>query len=59
MPVESFLPMLALRHVGSFSKEFDLSAEKGFEYGFDPEMYFERMRETPKKKPGLLKAIDS
>ena len=24
MPVESFLPMLALRHIGSFSKEFSL-----------------------------------
>ena len=58
MPVESFLPMLALRHIGSFSREFSYSPE-AFEFGFDPEMYFERMRETPKKKPGLLKAIDS
>ena len=58
MPVESFLPMLALRHIGSFAKEFSLSPEN-IEYGFDPEMYFERMRETPKKKKGLLKAIDS
>lgn len=58
MPVESFLPMLALRHIGSFSKEFSLSPDS-IEYGFDPEMYFERMRETPKKKKGLLKAIDS
>ena len=58
MPVESFLPMLALRHLGSFSKEFKLSPES-VEYGFDPEMYFEQMRETPTKKKGLLKDIDS
>ena len=58
MPVESFLPMLALRHLGSFSKEFSLSPE-GIEYGFDPEMYFEKLRETPKKKKSLLKAIES
>ena len=58
MPVESFLPMLALRHIGSFSKEFSMSPES-FEYGFDPEMYFEQLRETPKKKPSLLKDIDS
>lgn len=58
MPVESFLPMLALRHIGSFSKDFSISPE-GIEYGFDPEMYFERVRETPKKKQSLLKAIDS
>ena len=50
--------MLALRHIGSFAKEFSLSAEH-IEFGFDPEMYFERMRETPKKKKGLLKAIES
>ena len=50
--------MLALRHIGSFAKEFSLGPEN-IEYGFDPEMYFERMRETPKKKKGLLKAIDS
>lgn len=58
MPVESFLPMLALRHIGSFSKEFSLGPQN-IEFGFDPEMYFERLRETPKKKKGLLKAIDS
>ena len=58
MPVESFLPMLALRHIGTFSREFSISPQS-IEYGFDPEMYFERMRETPKKKKGLLKAIDS
>ena len=58
MPVESFLPMLALRHIGSFSKEFSLGPQN-IEFGFDPEMYFERMREAPKKKKGLLKAIES
>lgn len=49
MPVESFLPMLALRHIGSFSEAFSLSPSS-IEYGFDPEMYFKRMRETPAKK---------
>ncbi len=58
MPVESFLPMLALRHIGSFSSEFNLAPDS-IEYGFDPEMYFERVRPTPRKKKGLLKAIES
>ena len=58
MPVESFLPLIGIRHVGGFAMEQKISSES-IEFGFDPEMVFERVRPTPKNKPKMLKAIDS
>lgn len=58
MPVESFIPMIVMRSFGSFAREQVLDANK-IEFGFDPEMLFERVRPAPKKKASMLKAIDS
>jgi len=58
MPVESFLPLILIRHVGGFAKEQMISPE-AIEYGFDPEMVFERVRPTPAKKASMLKEINS
>ena len=58
MPVESFIPMIAIRHLGGFAMEQSIG-EKAIEFGFDPEMIFSSVRPTPKKKPGMLKAIES
>jgi hypothetical protein len=40
LPVESFLPMLLLKHLGSFARDFEISPNF-FEYGFDQEMVFD------------------
>ena len=58
MPVESFLPLILIRHVGGFAREQIISPE-AIEYGFDPEMVFERVRPTPAKKASMLKEISS
>lgn len=58
MPVESFLPMIMIRHVGGFAMEQKMNPE-AIEFGFDPEMLFERVRATPKAKSGMLKEINS
>jgi len=58
MPVESFLPMIMVRHIGGFAMEQSVSPES-IEFGFDPEMIFERVRPMPKKKPSMLKAINT
>lgn len=58
MPVESFLPVILIRHIGSFAMEQKLSPVS-VEFGFDPEMVFERVRPMPKKKTAMLKPIDS
>lgn len=58
LPVESFLPLLVLRHVGSIAHTRNLTS-KLFEYGFDPEMIYERYRPKSAKKDSMLKAIDS
>ena len=52
MPVESFLPMIMVRHIGGFAMDQSLNPES-IEFGFDPEMIFERVRPMPKKKPPL------
>jgi len=58
MPVESFLPMIMIRHVGGFAMEQKIDSQS-IEFGFDPEMIFSRVRTMPKKKPAMLKAINS
>lgn len=58
MPIESFLPMILIRHVGGFARE-QIISPASIEYGFDPEMLFERIRPTPSKKSGMLKEINS
>lgn len=40
LPVESFLPMLLLKHLGSFARDFEINPNF-FEYGFDQEMVFD------------------
>ena len=40
MPVESFLPIILIRHIGGFAVEQSVTSS-AVEYGFDPEMIFE------------------
>ena len=57
LPVESFLPLLLMKHMASFAKDFDITPEH-LEYGFDTEMIFELEKEKNNvKKRGLLKEI--
>ena len=58
MPVESFLPIILIRHIGGFAIEQSISST-AIEYGFDPEMVFEQSRPIPKKKAEMLKEIKS
>lgn len=58
MPVESFLPMILIRHVGGFAMEQKINPE-AVEFGFDPEMLFGKARTIPKAKKGMLKEIAS
>lgn len=58
MPVESFLPMIMIRHIGGLAREQKIDSQ-AVEFGFDPEMIFERVRNMPSKKPAMLKAINS
>ena len=58
MPVESFLPLIMIRHVGGFAMEQTINS-KSIEFGFDPEMVFESVRPTPAKKKSMLKEINS
>ena len=39
MPVESFLPMILIRHIGGLAMEQKTSPTQ-IEFGFDPEMIF-------------------
>jgi hypothetical protein len=50
--------MILIRHVGGFARE-QIISPASIEYGFDPEMLFERIRPTPSKKSGMLKEINS
>lgn len=50
--------MIVIRHVGGFAMEQKLTPA-AIEFGFDPEMLFERVRPTPKAKKGMLKEINS
>ena len=58
MPVESFLPFLLMKHLGSFAKNFVIT-ENHLEYGFDPEMAFYDPRRSNKKKQSMMKEIKS
>lgn len=58
LPVESFLPLLLMKHLGSFAKTFEVTP-RHLEYGFDPEMMYERQRPASKKKSDLYKEINS
>ena len=58
MPVESFLPLILIRHVGGFALEQKISSQ-AIQFGFDPEMVFESVRPTPAKKKSMLKEINS
>lgn len=58
LPVESFLPLLVLRHIGSLAQQTQMTQE-WFEYGFDPEIVYEQYRPKSNKKSELLKPIDS
>jgi hypothetical protein len=40
LPVESFLPLLLMKHLGSFAKDFEVTPDF-LEYGFDTEMIFD------------------
>ena len=60
LPVESFLPLLLMKHFGSFAKDFEIT-QNFIEYGFDTEMIFDNYRaKTPggsARKRGMLKEI--
>ena len=58
MPIESFLPILVLRYVGSFARS-QLIAPDRLEYGFDPEMIYSKWRPHNSKKESMLKEINS
>ena len=58
MPVESFLPMIFIRHIGGFAMEQSFNPTS-IEFGFDPEMVFEKVRPIPKSKSEMLKSIPS
>lgn len=58
MPVESFLPMLVLRYVATFSQHVDINNDM-LGFGFDPELVLKSYRPPSPKKQKLLKAIDS
>jgi hypothetical protein len=56
LPIESLLPLLLLKNLGSVSTSFDMDHEQ-LEYGFDPDLAFNR--KITAKKAALLKDIDS
>jgi len=56
LPVESLMPVLLLKHLGSFATQMDISKDN-IEYGFDPEG---SIRKKPsKRKTSMLKEIES
>ena len=58
IPVESFMPLMLLRHVGTFADKTEMNS-KHFTYGFDPEMVYSKYRPKTNKKEKLLKPIKS
>lgn len=58
MPVETFMPVLLMRHLGSAAKTFNIASDF-IEYGFDTEMIYAKYRNKSKRKTGLLKEINS
>jgi hypothetical protein len=60
LPVESFVPMMFGKHVGSFASEFEITPDF-VTYGFDPEPAMMGMRPEgmQKRRQKLLKEINS
>ena len=58
MPVESFLPLIFFRHMAGFSQDTTFNND-AFNFGFDPELIFQRARETPKRKKEILRTVES
>lgn len=59
LPVESFLPLLLMKHLGSFAKDFEVTPDF-LEYGFDTEMIFDAQKsKNQAKKKSLLKEIET
>jgi hypothetical protein len=58
LPLESFLPMLVLKQIGSVTTIFEVTPVH-LEYGFDPEIFYKNERPFFKKKRSMLKEIDS
>lgn len=60
LPVESFIPLLFAKHLGSFAQEYDINP-KALTFGFDPETLTASKRpySQPHRKKPLLKAIKS
>jgi hypothetical protein len=60
LPVESFIPLLFAKHLGSFAQEYEITP-KALTFGFDPETLTASKRPfaQPKRKQPLLKAIKS
>jgi hypothetical protein len=60
LPVESFVPMMFGKHVGSFAAQFDINPDF-VTYGFDPEpaMAGFRPESMQKRRQKLLKEINS
>jgi hypothetical protein len=49
LPVESITPLLLLQQLGSVASVYTVNMDY-LEYGFDPEMIFERLRKPSAKK---------
>jgi hypothetical protein len=60
LPVESFIPLLFAKHLGSFAQEYDINPE-ALTFGFDPETLTASKRPfaQPHRKKPLLKEIKS
>ena len=57
LPVESLMPVLMLKHLGSFASFMDVRKEH-IEYGFDPDSSFGRKQPSARKQ-SMLKEVDS
>lgn len=60
LPVESFIPLLFAKHLGSFAHEYDITPQS-LTFGFDPETLTAKKRPfaNPTRKKPLLKEIKS
>jgi len=57
LPIESLMPILFLKHMGSMAKTFEVQTDF-IEYGYDPESTFGRGKPSVKKQ-SMLKEIES
>jgi hypothetical protein len=58
LPIESLLPILVLKHLGSIASKFEIQP-KYIEYGYDPDSNLGTKTKFAKKKQHNLKEIDS